>query len=85
MPQKEETYKMCNRKHSRKRETGQTTPKESVCIRLLKPVSADGCTFFPVCLPCVMACAVHGASGHMRLSAPAQEKPRKKENRPKVP
>ena len=75
------------KKRSRKRATGQTTPKESVCIRLLKPVSADGCTFFPVCLPWVMACAIHGASGHLRLSAPAQEKQRKKpsENPVKAP
>ena len=76
------------KKHSRKRETGQTTPKESVCIRLLKLVSADGCTFFPVCLPCVMACAIHGASGHLRLSAPAQKKQRKRkpsENPVKAP
>lgn len=79
---------MCNRKHSRKRETGQTTPKESVCIRLLKLVSADRCTFFPVFLPWVMACAIHGASGHLRLSAPAQKKQRKRkpsENPVKAP
>ncbi|WP_290392640.1 hypothetical protein, partial [uncultured Duncaniella sp.] len=40
-------------------------------------------SFFPVCLPCVTACSIHGSGGQTRLSAYGSKEPRKKKNRQK--
>lgn len=55
---------------SRMCETGQTTGKEVWFY-----MSGRACpvwrikSFFPVCLPCVTACSIHGSGGQTRLSA----------------
>ena len=56
--------------HCRRRETGQTTGKEVWFYMFGRacPVWRIK-SFFPVCLPCVTACSIHGSGGQTRLSA----------------
>ena len=67
--------------HCRRRKTGQTTDKEVwFCM------SGRACpvwrikSFFPVCLPCVTACSIHGSGGQTRLSAYGTKEQRKKKS-----
>jgi hypothetical protein len=69
------------KEHSRERETGQTTCKE-VWFYLSGQTCQVGRikSFFPVYLPWMTACYIHGSSGHIRLSASGSKGQRKRKS-----